>query len=43
MTPRSLIALSAAIALAACTHVPLDSILPLTRIKFGTTLSLKDV
>ena len=34
--PR-LIALSAAVALAACSHVPLGSILPLTRIKFGTT------
>jgi hypothetical protein len=37
MTRRRLIALSAAVALAACSHVPLGSILPLTRIKFGTT------
>ena len=37
MIRRRLIALSAVIALAACSHVPLGSILPLTRIKFGTT------
>ena len=37
MIRRRLIALSAAVALAACSHVPLGSILPLTRIKFGTT------
>jgi hypothetical protein len=37
MTPRFLIALSAAAALAACTRVPFDSIVPLTRIKFATT------
>jgi hypothetical protein len=34
---RRLIAASLAAALAACTHVPLGSILPLIRIKFGTT------
>jgi hypothetical protein len=37
MIRRRLIALSAASVLAAYTHVPLDSILPLTRINFGTT------
>jgi hypothetical protein len=41
MIQQRLVALSAAVALAACTqactHVPLGSILPLTRIKFGTT------
>src|SRR5690348_201980 len=37
MTRRRLIALSAAAGLAACSHVPLTSILPLTRINFGTT------
>jgi hypothetical protein len=37
MLRRRLIALSAAAALAACSHVPLGSILPLSRIKFGTT------
>src|SRR5262249_41823742 len=37
MIRRRLIALSAAVALAACSHVPLGSILPLSRIKFGTT------
>jgi hypothetical protein len=34
---RRLIAATLAATLAACTHVPLGSILPLTRIKFGTT------
>lgn len=37
MIRRRLIALPAAVVLAACSHVPLGSILPLTRIKFGTT------
>ena len=37
MIRRRLIAVSAALAVAACSHVPLGSILPLSRIKFGTT------
>src|SRR5262249_440917 len=37
MIRRRLIPRSAAVPFAACSHVPLGSILPLARIKFGTT------